>query len=59
MSCSEDDLEFVEWLKSNGALFPKIEWPALNDAGIKGGIAKETIEVSNFIIILSCAFLFC
>ena len=45
MSSSEDDLQFVAWLKSHGASFPKIIWPALNDAGIKGGIASETIEV--------------
>lgn len=40
------DLEFIEWLKRHGATFPKLIWPALNEAGVKGGIARETIEVT-------------
>ena len=38
------DIQFIDWLKSHGATFPKLIWPALNEAGVKGGIARETIE---------------
>ena len=37
--------EFCDWLKVNGASFPKIDWPAINQDGIMGGIAKEDIQV--------------
>ena len=37
--------EFVNWLKKNGALFPKIDRPAINSDGIMGGIANADIHV--------------
>lgn len=38
--------QFCEWLQRNGASFPKIQWPSLiNEDGVRGGIAVETIEV--------------
>jgi hypothetical protein len=48
------DMQFIYWLKSHGATFPKIEWPALNDAGVKGGIAKENIEVCGTATLTRC-----
>ena len=37
---------FCIWLEVNGAKFPKIDWPrVVDDEGVRGGIATETIEV--------------
>jgi hypothetical protein len=44
---SEEDIInfFLDWLSSNGATFPKLEWPSnATESGIRGAIAREDIE---------------
>ncbi len=41
---------FCDWLLENGASFPKISWPAvINEDGVRGAIAIDTIEVSLYL----------
>jgi hypothetical protein len=38
---------FCQWLRDNGAKYPKIEWPSTDTVGgCRGAKAIETIEVS-------------
>eukprot|EP01033_Poteriospumella_lacustris_P020549 gene20549-15080_t len=44
---------FMEWLKENGATFPKIDFPR-NDtpSGIRGGIALEDIATNEHMMVI-------
>lgn len=44
---------FMEWLKENGATFPKIDFPR-NDtpSGIRGGIALEDIPTNEHMMVI-------
>lgn len=48
---SEADALFLNWLSSNGAEFPKIEWPSNEtQSGIRGAVAKEDISTDEHMI---------
>lgn len=43
--------EFQEWLRSNGAKYPKIDWPSNNTiSGIRGAVALEDISTNEAMI---------
>jgi hypothetical protein len=37
------NIKFLNWLRDNGAIFDKIEYPAIYDGGLKGCRLKEDV----------------
>ncbi|ETN08315.1 hypothetical protein PPTG_12130 [Phytophthora nicotianae INRA-310] len=41
------ELRFLQWLRDNGATFPKLEWPVTTPNGLRGAVATETITTGE------------
>ena len=52
MIAEDDDITvFKKWLETNGAKFPKIEWPSLDTTGgVRGATAIESIATNEVMI---------
>ncbi|GMF39570.1 unnamed protein product [Phytophthora fragariaefolia] len=37
------ELRFLQWLRENGATFPKLQWPATMPSGLRGAVARERV----------------
>lgn len=57
---SEDEKEFLNWLKENGAKFPKIMWPARTTVdGVRGTVALSDIRSHEIMLEIPRKLLIC
>lgn len=46
-SQTEREQRFLKWLSDNGAVFPKLQWPAMTENGHRGVVALQDIATNE------------